>query len=92
MYEALLVQLEKNRIPFTTKTPYTFNFGFPELCNMVGFSERDGRILIDKMLKNEIVRKTGNKIIATSVIELVMEAESDRKIEVIEKSKQGYEW
>jgi CRP-like cAMP-binding protein len=92
MYEALLVQLEKNRIPFTTKTPYTFNFGFPELCNMVGVSERDSRILIEKMLKNEIVRKTGNKIIAASVIELVMEAESYRKMEAIEKNKQGYEW
>jgi CRP-like cAMP-binding protein len=51
MYDALFIQLEKNRVPLDSKEPYTFDFGRPELIHMVWLPEKQGNILLAKAAK-----------------------------------------
>jgi CRP-like cAMP-binding protein len=51
MYDALSIQLEKNRIPLeAARQGYEFDFGPQELINMVGLSQMEGRTIINQML------------------------------------------
>jgi len=89
MYDALLIQLEKNRVSLDSKTPYTFTFGRPELINMVGFPERKGDILFAEMLENKKLRIIDNKIHVTSTEEIFKQAEYFRKMDKIEKNRKA---
>ena len=85
MYDALLIQLEKNRIPLTVDAPYTFDIGPRELINMIGIDPKEGNLLIRKMLENKkIVVSANNKIYTMTVIEIVKQVEFHRKMQKIE--------
>jgi CRP-like cAMP-binding protein len=89
MYDALLIQLEKIRIPLGTQA-YTFDFGPQELINLVGLSKDEGNALIRKLFENTKVKVVNNKIHLTSVEEVEKQAKYYRKMERIDKSrKQG---
>jgi CRP-like cAMP-binding protein len=88
MYDALLIQLEKNRVPLDAKTSYTFAFANPELINMVGLPEKEGDILFARMLENKKIQITNNKIHTTSTEEILKQSEYFRKMDKIEKAKQ----
>jgi len=88
MYDALLIQLEKNRVTLDGKTPYTFSFGRPELINMVGLPEEKGNILFAQMLENKKLQIIDNKIHTVSTEEIFKQSEYFRKMDRIEKAKQ----
>jgi len=88
MYDALLIQLEKNRVALDGKTQYTFAFGRPELFNMVGIQEKKGRALLEQMLENKKIQIIDNKIHTTSTEEIFKQSEYFRKMDKIEKAKQ----
>jgi CRP-like cAMP-binding protein len=89
MYDALLIQLEKNRVSLDGKTPYTFAFGQPELINMVGLPEKKGNEVFGEMLQNKFLQITGGKIHTTSTEEIFKQSEYFRKMDKIEKKRKA---
>jgi CRP-like cAMP-binding protein len=88
MYDALLIQLEKNRVPLGSKEQYIFTFGLPELINMVGLSEKNGNMAFKQMLENKVLGIAGTKIRTTSTEEIFKQAEYFRKMDKISKAQQ----
>jgi CRP-like cAMP-binding protein len=87
MYDVLRIQLERNRIPLDSNTPYTFDFGPKELANMVGLPQKDSNLLLRKMLENKKILIAGDKISTTSVNEIIKQTDFYRKMQRIENSR-----
>jgi len=87
MYDALLIQLEKNRVSLDNKTQYTFAFGGPELFNMVGIPEKKGNILLAQMMEDKKLQILDNKIHTTSTAEIHKQSEYFRKMDKIAKAQ-----
>jgi len=87
MYDALLIQLEKNRVPLDSKTSYSFTFGLPELINMVGLPEKKGNMVFTEMLEDKKLQIVDGKIHTTSTEEIHKQSEYFRKMDKIEKSR-----
>ena len=87
MYDALLIQLEKARVPIKSGEPHTFDFGIKELINMVGLPMAEGNQIIRELLKNSKVKAVENRIFATDIEEIEKQAKYYRKMERIEKSR-----
>ena len=88
MYDALLIQLEKNRVPLDSSNPYTFDFGPRELANMVGLPQKDANLVLRKMLENKKIQIENEKISTTSIGEIIKQTEFYRKMQKIEKARQ----
>ncbi|MCX7948843.1 MAG: cyclic nucleotide-binding domain-containing protein [Treponemataceae bacterium] len=86
MYDALLIQLEKNRAPMGTGS-YTFDFGPKELINMVGLPLSEGNLVIHKLLENPKIRVVDAKIHVVDVSEIVKQTEYYRKMQKIERAR-----
>jgi len=87
MYDSLLIQLEKNRVPLDGSNPYYFSFGLQELTNMVGLSDRDARQMQGEILKNKNLQVINDKLMVSSPGEIVKQVEYFRKMDRIEKSR-----
>jgi CRP-like cAMP-binding protein len=87
MYDALLIQLEKNRVPLNSNTAYTFDFGPRELASMVGIPPKDARQLIRKMFEGGKIIIENDKIHTTTVSEIMKQAEFYKKMQRIENSR-----
>ncbi len=87
MYDALLIQLEKNRVTFNPYASYTFDFGPRELANMVGIPPKDANLLLRKMLENGKIVIENDKIHANKVGEIIKQAEFYKKMQKIENSR-----
>ena len=85
MYDALLIQLEKNRVPLR-RAPPTFDFGPKELVGMVGLPSNEGTLVIHKLLENGKIRLVENKL-AFDVTEVEKQTEYYRKMQKIEKAR-----
>ncbi|MBN2051030.1 MAG: cyclic nucleotide-binding domain-containing protein [Spirochaetales bacterium] len=86
MYDALLIQLEKIRLPITQDT-FTFDFGPKELINLVGLPKDEGNAVIRKLFENKKLKIIDNRIHVTSLEEIEKQAKYYRKMERIEKSR-----
>jgi CRP-like cAMP-binding protein len=87
MYDALAIQLEKNRVPMKPGASYSFDFGPKELINMVGLPVAEGNLVLRKVLENKKVQITENKVVVTDVTEIQKQTEYYRKMQKIEKSR-----
>jgi len=87
MYDALLIQLEKNRVPLNSNTAYTFDFGPKELANMVGIPPKEANLLLRKMLEGGKIVLEKDKIHTTMVSEIIKQAEFYKKMQRIENSR-----
>lgn len=86
MYDALQMQLEKNRVPSGSGS-YTFDFGMKELVNMVGLPQAEGNAVARRLLENTKVRVAQNKITLVDVSEVGKQVEYYRKMQKIEKAR-----
>ncbi|MFP4266627.1 MAG: cyclic nucleotide-binding domain-containing protein [Spirochaetaceae bacterium] len=86
LYDALLIQLEKQRIPITMSS-YTFDFGTQELINMVGLPKAEGTMAVRKLMENSRFRVVENKIHVTQMDEIDKQAKYYRKMERIARSR-----
>ncbi len=86
IYDALLIQLEKNRVPLGNM-PYSFDFGPKELVNMVGLPAADGNLVLRKLMENQKIRVADNKISTSDVSEIVKQSEFFRKMQRIERAR-----
>ncbi|MDR2718659.1 MAG: cyclic nucleotide-binding domain-containing protein [Treponema sp.] len=87
MYDSLLIQLEKNRIPLDSQSPYTFSFGLQELTNMVGLADRIARQTQAEIMGNKNIQIIQDKIQVATPGEIVKQAEYYRKMDRIEKAR-----
>ncbi|MDL2229303.1 cyclic nucleotide-binding domain-containing protein [Treponema sp. OttesenSCG-928-L16] len=87
MYDALLIQLEKNRIPLNSTASHTFDFGPKELVNMVGLPQGDGSLVLRKILENKKIQVVNDKIHVFDISEIAKQTEYYRKMQKIEKSR-----
>jgi CRP-like cAMP-binding protein len=83
LYDALLIQLERARVPIRSGEPYTFEFGIKELINMVGLPIAEGNQVVREMLKKAM----DNRINTTDMEEIEKQAKYYRKMERIEKAR-----
>jgi CRP-like cAMP-binding protein len=86
MYDALLIQLEKNRVPLGA-APYAFDFGPKELINMVGLPPADGNLVLRKLMENQKIRVVDSKMSVLDVSEIVKQTEYYRKMQKIERAR-----
>jgi CRP-like cAMP-binding protein len=96
MYDALLIQLEKNRIPINA-APFTFDFGPKELVNMVGIPQNEGSLVLRKLMENKKIQilKDGEKekIYSVDISDVSKQTEYYRKMQKIEKARrEGTAW
>lgn len=89
MYDALLIQLEKNRVPLKPGASYVFDFGPKELINMVGLPLGEGNMVMHKLLENSKVKVADNKIQLSDVTEVEKQTEYYRKMQKIEKARKA---
>ncbi|MDR0689774.1 MAG: cyclic nucleotide-binding domain-containing protein [Spirochaetaceae bacterium] len=87
MYDALLIQLEKNRANIMSTQSYTFDFGPKELVNMVGLPQEDGVLVLRKMMENKKIQILRDKIYVSDVSEIAKQTEYYRKMQKIEKAR-----
>ena len=89
MYDALLMQLEKNRIEINSST-YTFDFGPKELVNMVGIPPNEGTLVLRKLLENKKIQIIGDKekdkIHCMDVSEIAKQSAMYKKLQKIGRS------
>jgi CRP-like cAMP-binding protein len=87
MYDALLIQLEKNRVNVLSTQSFTFDFGPKELVNMVGLPQGDGALVLRKLMENKRIQILKDKIYAVDVSEITKQTEYYRKMQKIEKAR-----
>ncbi len=87
IFDALAIQLEKNRVPAKPGSGYTFDFGPKELINMVGLPVAEGNLVLKKVLENKKVQIMDSKIHLGDVLEVQKQTEYYRKMQRIEKSR-----
>jgi CRP-like cAMP-binding protein len=87
LYDALQMQLEKNRVPIKAGGSYGFDFGPKELIGMVGLPMNEGTLVLHKLLENNKVRLVDNKIVVTDLSEIEKQTEYYRKMQKIEKAR-----
>jgi CRP-like cAMP-binding protein len=82
IYDALQIQLEKNRVSLKSSSSFTFDFGPKELANMVGLSRGDGDKLMRKFLENRNFLVVKDKLYIVNISEVVRQAEYYRKAQL----------
>lgn len=70
IFDTLLIQIEKQKIPLTPKTPHNFDIGTKELINMVGLSPERGEAAIPLFLSNKNIKIDQGKISCRDIREL----------------------
>lgn len=88
MYDALLIQLEKQRVPISSSS-YTFDFGPQELVNMVGLPKAEGNMAVRKMFENSRLKIVDNHIHVHDIEEIEKQAKYYRKMEKIARSRKS---
>ena len=88
LYDALLIQLEKNRVYIRPKESYFFSFGTQELIHMVGLNQAEGSQAVSEMMSNNRFKVVDNKIHCQDVDEIKKQAEYYRKMQRIAKKRE----
>jgi CRP-like cAMP-binding protein len=87
LYDALLIQLEKNRVGIRPGLSYSFPFGTKDLLNMVGFSSTEGTTFIRELLKTPGLKLVEEKLAVADVSEIEKQAKYFRKMDRLAKSR-----
>ncbi len=89
IYDTLLIQIEKQKIPIEFKKPHNFEFGSKELINMVGISPIEGESLIVKLLEDKNIMLKEGKIISTDLSELEKTVQFFKKQTALERQREA---
>ncbi|MCL2093205.1 MAG: cyclic nucleotide-binding domain-containing protein [Treponema sp.] len=89
MYDALRIQLEKNRLSLYDDVPYTFSFGPDELYNMAGVPKNQRTSLLAGMVSASRIQVINDRIHTNSVLEIGKLAEYYLKMDAREKTKKS---
>lgn len=89
LYDGLLIQLEKNRVPIRPGDSYTFDFGTKELVNMLGMPLNEGNQAVRELLKNSKVKSVDGRIHVSDLEEIEKQAKYYRKMQRIERARRN---
>jgi CRP-like cAMP-binding protein len=87
VYDALLIQLEKNRVDTNAQQSYLFDFGLNELTNMVGLSPAEGSQVIKKLMINRNIQLINDRICVLDVFEIAKQTQYYRNMQRIKNSR-----
>ena len=87
MYDMLLIQLEKLKIPFDASKSYTFDFGPTELANMCGIAKEQVRQVTAEFMREPIIRMVDERILVTDLSELFKQNAYRRKLMDMERAR-----
>lgn len=87
LWDALLIQLEKQRVPIRSGESHTFDFGPKELVNMVGMPMDEGNAALREVLKSNKVKAVDNRIFVGDVDEVEKQAKYFRKMQRIDRQR-----
>jgi CRP-like cAMP-binding protein len=87
MYDAMLIQLEKQRVNIGSSLPSPFAYGPKELINMVGLPPREGELVLRKLLENKKIQILGGKMYLVDTSEVGKQTDYYRKMQKIEKAR-----
>jgi len=79
IYDALLIQLEKDRADLTSTSPYMFNFDFRELAGMAGVPEDKTKELFNKLSSARRIAENKGKLFVLNIAGVIKEADYYRR-------------
>jgi len=79
IYDALLIQFEKDRADLTSTNPYMFNFNFQELVGMAGVPEEKTKELFGKLSSARRITENKGKLLVLNIAGVIKEAEYYRR-------------
>jgi CRP-like cAMP-binding protein len=88
IYDALLIQLEKDRVAVHTNQYHQCNFGFKELAGMAGISPDESEVLFRKILLSKRINVINDKIVVTDASDVLRQTEYYRRAQRIGRSDQ----
>ncbi len=88
IYDTLLTQVEKIRIPIEHKAMHSFDLTPSDLIKMLGFSPREGEDLINQLFTNKKFSLVNNKIHCNDLEELKKQVEYYKKMEEMERKRE----
>ncbi|MDR2746171.1 MAG: Crp/Fnr family transcriptional regulator [Treponema sp.] len=86
LYDALLIQLEKDRVSQKYGGSFYFDFGPAELANMVGLSPEESKPVIKKILENRNFKVVNNRLYVAAASEIFRQSEYYKKLTLREHS------
>jgi len=89
IYDALLIQLEKNRVDINSDEPYQCNFGFKELMGMAGISESENKHLDRKAAGDGKLTFKDDKIQIIKISDILKESSFYRKAQKIAENRKS---
>jgi len=87
MYDMLVIQLEKLKIPFQAAKSYTFDLGPTELANMCALPKDSSNRIISEFLHEPIVRLVDDRISVTDMVELSKQSSYRKKLMDLERAR-----
>jgi CRP-like cAMP-binding protein len=87
LYDALLIQLERQRIPIRKGDTHTFEFGTKELINSVGLPMGEGKAALRDLLKDSRIKVVEDKVFVSDISEIEKQAKYYRKMQKIEQAR-----
>jgi CRP-like cAMP-binding protein len=87
LFDALMLQLEKNRVVLKPNTPYQFPFGPKELLNMVGLSAGEGSLFVKELMRTPGFKVIENRLGVSDVTEVDRQTKYFRKMDRLSKNR-----
>jgi len=87
MYDMLVIQLEKLKIPFQAAKSYAFDFGPTELANMCGLPKESSNRIVTDFLHEPIIKLVDDRITVSDMIELSKQSAYRKKMLEMEKAR-----
>lgn len=79
IYDALLIQLEKDRVALNTNQYHQCNFGVKELVGMAGISPEEGEALFKKIVLSKRISLINDKIVVSDASDVLRQTEYYRR-------------
>jgi len=79
IYDALLIQLEKERVPLNTNHPYMCNFGFKELADMARIPPKEHDELLRKILLTKRINVVQGKLLVSDPSDVLRQTDYYRR-------------
>jgi len=89
VYGAMLIQLEKSRVNLESTGIHIFGSKWDEFVTMLGFTEKEGYIMMGELQKDKNVQVNKGVVHIDSIQALVKMAEYYQKMDRIGKAKDG---
>lgn len=88
LYDTLLTQALKQRIPIEHRSSYSFEFGTKELVNMMGLAQDKGDVLIRQLFENNKFKLIGGKIHCVDLEDLEKQVSYFKKMDEMERKRE----